>query len=159
MTGVLFVADLLIEGMEVVAGNYFDTLWKGGGYYFQSTLDEITGVVVVSLWFITLFRYLADARPTWKATIIGGVLTGVLFSGGKLLLHFLLVNSNISSLYGASGSIVLILLFVFYSSFILYYGASFIYVFSTKSRLGLKPVNNAFSYTIEEVEKEKEEKE
>lgn len=152
LTGLLFVADMLLESVEVIAGEYLETIQSGLGYYFRGVVDELLAIVIVAVWFTSLFRFLADGKPTWRAALIGGLLTGILFSIGKFLLKFFLVNSDIASLYGASGSIVLLLLFVFYSSFILYYGASFVYVYSKKNDLPISPVNMAFEYTIEEVE-------
>ncbi len=152
VAGLMFFADLLGESLEVIMGDYIDTLWLGWGGYFKIIAHEVTGIIVVAVWFIVLFRYLADARPAWKAAITGGILTAVLFTAGKLLLQYLLINSNIGKLYGASGSLILVLLFVFYSSLILYYGASFIYIYSMKSELLIKPASKAFPYKIEECE-------
>ncbi|MEI9946495.1 MAG: YihY/virulence factor BrkB family protein [Chitinophagaceae bacterium] len=153
LVGILFFADLLFESIEVFAGNYIDVLWKGSGIYFKSFLSKAGSVVIVASWFILLFRYLADGRPSWKASLIGGLLTGILFFAGRLLLKFLLVNSNVGELYGAAGSFVLVLLFVFYSSFILYYGACFIAVYSEKKKWPLKPNSRAYNYRIEEIQK------
>ena len=149
--GILFLADVFVDSLEMVAGEYAEALLLGSGTYFKSALSEITGAAIVAMWFIVLFRFLGDARPTWKGAIIGGVLTGILFTAGKLLLWYLLINSNISVLFGAAGAFVLILLFVFYSAFILYYGASFILIYSSKLGLPIYPVGHAFSYTLKEV--------
>jgi membrane protein len=151
LAGLLFIIDMLSESMEIVAGKYVDTVWQGSGVYFKTTLHEITGVIVVAVWFIVLFRFLADGRPSWKAAFIGGLLTAILFTAGKLLLKFLLIDSNIGKLYGASGSIVLVLLFVFYSSFILYYGACFVYIYSLKTNTSIHPIDKAVAYKIEEI--------
>jgi membrane protein len=150
--GILFFADILSESLELIAGNYIDMIWPGGGGYIKNVAHEVIGVMVFGLWFTILFRFLADGRPTWKAAIAGGVLTAILFTAGKLLLQFLLVKSNIGKLYGASGSIVLVLLFVFYSSLILYYGASFIYAYSIKKGWLIRPTGKAFQYKIEQVD-------
>lgn len=107
-------------------------------------------VIIVAAWFILLFRFLADGRPTWKAAVIGGSLTGILYIAGKLLLRLLLVKSNIGYLYGAAGSFVLVLLFVFYSSFILYYGACFIAVYSEMKKWPIAPGGNAYKYNDHE---------
>ena len=149
--GILFLADVFVDSLEMVAGDYADALFLGSGAYFKSTLNEITGAAIVAIWFIVLFRFLGDGRPTWKASIVGGVLTGIFFSAGKLLLWYLLINSNIGVLFGAAGAFVLILLFVFYSAFILYYGASFILIYSSKLGLPIHPVDQAYSYTLKEV--------
>ncbi|MEO6611469.1 MAG: YihY/virulence factor BrkB family protein [Chitinophagaceae bacterium] len=147
LVGLLFCADLLLESFRVVAGNYMDSAWPAGAGFFKSFLGEITSVLIVATWFIMLFRFLADGRPAWKACFVGGLLTGILFSTGRILLRVLLVDSNIGSLYGPSGSFVLILLFVFYSSFLLYFGGCFIAVYSAKKEWKIKP--NGMAYNVE----------
>ena len=151
LAGILFFADLFLESLEVIAGNYVDEIWHWGSSYFKSAVQQIASVIIVAAWFILLFRFLADGRPTWKASVIGGSLTGILYIAGKLLLRFLLVSSNIGYLYGAAGSFVLVLLFVFYSSFILYYGACFIAVYSEKKQWSITPGSNAYNYRIEKM--------
>ncbi len=151
VAGLLFLAGIFLDGFELLSGNYLEKLWPLAGGYFKGILNEVVSVVIVTSWFIILFRYLADGRPSWRVAIAGGCLTGVLFSAGKTLISFLIRNSNISTLYGASGSIVLILLFVFYSSFILYFGAGFIKVYSEKIHQPLRLVNKAFRYQLSEV--------
>jgi len=152
LIGILFFADLVFDSIGAIARNYIDEIWKGGGAYFKSLSNEAVGVIIVSAWFTLLFRFLADGRPSWKASLSGGLLTGILFTIGRLVLRFLLVDSNISHLYGSSGSFVLILLFVFYSSFILYYGACFISVYSQAKRWHVRLSSNAYMYKIEEIE-------
>ena len=154
LVGILFFADLFLESLEIIAGNYIDEIWHGGSVYFKSAVQQIASIIIVATWFSLLFRFLADGRPTWKASFIGGLLTGIFFIAGKLLLRFLLVGSNIGNLYGAAGSFVLILLFVFYSSFILYYGASFIAVYSEKKKWAIIPGSNAYKYRIQKMKNE-----
>lgn len=148
LVGFLFFADLLFESLGMVTSNYLDTIYQGGGIYFKSIMSQIGSVVIVSAWFSMLFHFLADGRPSWKASFVGGILTGILFTTGKFLLKVLLVESNIGNLYGASGSFVLVLLFVFYTSFILYFGACFIAVYSAKKQWPIKPNNKAHLNSI-----------
>src|SRR5262249_48220954 len=101
LIGILFFADLLFDSLGIMARNYVDGLWKGEGIYFKTVLNVIIGAVVVSVWFILLFRFLADAKPRWKAAVAGGLLTGVLFTVGRMLLRFLLIDGNIGHLYGS----------------------------------------------------------
>ena len=145
VVGILFLADLFFESLEVIAGNYIEEMLQGSGVYFKSVSSEIASILIVSAWFIVLFRFIADGWPTWKAALIGGLLTSILFAIGRLVLTILLVNSNIGLLYGSAGSFVLILLFVFYSSFILYFGACFIAVYSEKKGWSIKPNHQAFA--------------
>jgi len=151
LIGILFFADLLFDSLGTMARNYTNEIWKDGGIYFKSLLNEIVGVVIVSAWFILLFRFLADGKPLWKASFAGGLLTGILFTAGRLLLRFLLVDSNVSHLYGSSASFVLVLLFVFYSSFVLYYGACFITVYSQNKNWLIRLNRKTYNYKIEEI--------
>lgn len=153
LAGILFLAGLFLESVEVIAGNYVEELWPWGSMFFKSTVQQIASMIIIGAWFIFIFRFLANGKPTWKASVIGGLLTGVLFIAGKLLLRLLFVNSNIGYLYGASGSFVLVLLFVFYSSFILYYGACFIAVYSEKKQWPIIPDDKAYNYRIQKVKK------
>jgi membrane protein len=151
--GILFLMGIMIDTIEVLAGNSMDKLFSGGGSFFKGIMNEVVGACIVTTWFVVVFRYLADARPSWKASLAGGALTGILFSAGKVLLSYLLRKSNISIVYGASGSIVLILLFVFYSSFILYFGASFIKIFSASIGRPIRPLNKAYRYQLKRMGK------
>jgi membrane protein len=144
VVGILFLADNFIDSLQAVAVKYIDDVWQGGGAYFKTAMNEVAGTIIITAWFVVLFRFLADGRPTWKASLLGGILTGVLFAIGRFLLGILLINSNIGLLYGPAGSLVLVLLFVFYSSFILYYGACFIAIYSEKKGWPLKPNVKAF---------------
>ena len=151
LVGILFFASIFLESFEVIAGSYIDEIWPPGSRFLKSAVQNIASVVIIAAWFIFLFRFLADGRPTWKASVIGGLLTGILFIAGKLLLRFLLVGSNIGELYGAAGAFVLLLLFVFYSSFILYYGACFISVYSELKQWPIMPGGNAYKYKIQKM--------
>jgi membrane protein len=151
LAGILFLASLFLDGLQVLTGHYLEKLLYGGSDFLMLLIGKITGVIVVAAWFILLFRYLADAHPSWKVAILGGCLTGVLFTLGKALLSYLIIRSNVNSIYGTSGSLVLLLLFVFYSSFILYYGASFIKVYAEIKGKPLTPDAHAYQYELQEL--------
>lgn len=151
LAGILFLASIVIDSFELFAGNYISRIWPNGGHFFSSALNEILGAVVVSIWFTILFRYLANAHPSWKVSIVGGVLTGILFSIGKNILTYVMTHSNLDSIYGTSASIVLILLFVFYSSFILYFGACFIKVYAETIKHPWRTARKAYRYQFSEL--------
>ncbi|MEP7164283.1 MAG: YihY/virulence factor BrkB family protein [Ferruginibacter sp.] len=145
LVGILFFANLFFKSIETIGGNYLEDHFKAGSIYFKLIFSEISSVLIVAAWFIILFRFLADGRPTWKAAIIGGFLTGILFTAGRFLLRTLLIRGNVSLLYGTSGSLVLVLLFVFYTSFIMYYGVCFIAVYSEKKQWPLRHDEHAYN--------------
>ena len=149
----VFVATTLFA----VIKNSLDQIWLIGvkehpGLLFRLSMRIKSFAVIVAAWFVLLFRFLADGKPSWRASFIGGLVTGILFTAGRLLLRFLLVGSNISHLYGSSASVVLVLLFVFYSSFILYYGACFIKVYSKNKQWSIRLSSKAYDYRIEEIQ-------
>ncbi|HEY4935470.1 MAG TPA: YhjD/YihY/BrkB family envelope integrity protein, partial [Puia sp.] len=97
-------------------------------------------------WFSVLFKFLPDGRPSWKTVIAGAGFTGLLFTFGKLLLKWLLSYSGMQTVYGASTSSVLLLLFVFYSSFIFYFGACFTKVWAELHNKPIQPSKHAERY-------------
>ncbi|HEX8378124.1 MAG TPA: YihY/virulence factor BrkB family protein [Pedobacter sp.] len=151
LAGLLFIFSIFIESMQAILGDYLNYFGPRAGNLLNGAFSELLFVIIVTIWFSVIFRFLTDGRPKWIAAIAGGFFTGVLFAFGKVLLKWLLSLSNISSIYGASGSIVLILLFVFYSSLIFYYGGCFIKIMSDDLGLPIRPVKEAFTYQVLEV--------
>lgn len=144
IAGILFFAGLFLEGLQAILGDYIDELWGGGGILLNGLVNELIFVFFVSIWFACLFRFLTVGRPKWKIAMAGGCFTAILFTIGKWVLGFLLIQSNVGLLYGASGSTVLIMLFVFYSALIFYYGGCFVKVLSEVYDKPIRPVKEAF---------------
>ena len=155
LAGILFFVGLLTDSIQVIIGTYINNASPTFGKVFLSILNQILFVIIVTTWFTVLFRFLTNGRPGWNAAIRGGLLTGILFTLGKYILRIMLPLSNIGNVYGASGSIVLIMLFVFYSSFIFYYGACFVKVLSDAGKMPIRPLKGAFLYEMKEIIKEK----
>ena len=151
IAGVLFMVGLLTEGIQSLLGKYLDDIRPGIAIYFNGVLSHVVSIIIVTAWFGFLFHFLPDGQPKWKVTLVGAFVTSLLFTIGKLVVRFLLFQSNVSKLYGASGSIVLLLLFVFYSSLILYYGAAFTKVWSDYIGEKIHPVRHAIHYEVAEV--------
>ena len=145
-SGLLFLASLAAESLKLVFGNYLDELFPVAGFYLNGTISSLISVIIVCTWFTILFRYLPDGRPTWRVAFFGGLLTSLLYNVGMMILKFLLLNSNIGVVYGASASIVFLLLFLFYSSLIFYYGASFTKECGDHLGYPIQPVSNAELY-------------
>jgi membrane protein len=124
-TGLLFTIAVFIETLQVFVGNYFFKIFPSISPFFNRFQAFSVTTLIIASWFLIIFRYLSHGRPSWHNAWVGALFTGILFSIGKIILHFLLSYNNINSIYGASASVVLLLLFLFYSSMILYYGAAF----------------------------------
>ena len=155
VAGLLFVTGLLVEGLQAFVGRFIFEVSPILSFYFNTVLNYFFSVIIVTLWFAIVFRFLPDGRPAWRISFTGGFLTAILFTIGKIILHFLLTYSNINTLYGTSASIVLLLLFVFYSALILYYGAAFTKVWAIYKGDPIRPLPHAIHYRLIESEVEK----
>lgn len=155
LAGLLFITLIFIESMQAILGGYIDYLGYKAGNFLNGIVSELLFILIVTAWFSTIFRFLTDGRPNSKAALAGGFFTAVLFSFGKVILKIALATSNIGTIYGASGSFVLVLLFVFYSSLIFYYGGCFIKVMSDDLKLPIRPVEEAFRYQVTEIDTKK----
>ncbi|MEO6547947.1 MAG: YihY/virulence factor BrkB family protein, partial [Ferruginibacter sp.] len=152
-----FMGSILLDSMQLIFGKYVTELMPAIGWFFNSAISILMSVIIVWTWFTMIFRYLPDGKPTWKVAITGALLTSILFNIGKYVLGLLLAKSNIGLVYGTSASIVLLLLFVFYSSLILYYGAAFTKVWSLHIKQPIIPINNAMFYVnVDREDKEEE---
>jgi len=151
VAGLLFLLVLLAEGgMDLLQQNAGDQpLFHG--FLAKAVVRQLISIILVTIWFSILFKFLPDGRPSWKTVFAGAVFTGLLFSVGKLLLQWLLSYSSMQTIYGASTSSVLLLLFVFYSSFIFYYGACFTKVWAEIQNKPIPPAKHAEKYEWSQV--------
>ena len=128
----------------------FSTLLDGISNQLTQTYTEISVVVfyvsnliatliITSLLFGAIFTILPDADITWKQVRVAAFTTTILFMFGKFLITFYIANSNISDVYGAAGSIVVLMVWVYYSSVILYLGATFAKCYALKFAEPIKP--------------------
>lgn len=155
VAGILFVIGLVAEGARAFIGSYIFEISPLLSFYFNSILSYVISIAVVTIWFAIVFRFLPDGRPKWKTAFAGAFLTAFLFTLGKIVLQWLLSYSNINTVYGTSASIVLLLLFVFYSALILYYGAAFTKILGQKKGSPVQPLPHAMHYRLIEATIEK----
>jgi membrane protein len=119
-------------------------------YVFQ-VVNYVILFAVISTLFAIIFKVLPDARIKWRDAYAGASFTSALFVVGKFLISLYITNSNIGVTYGAAASIVLILLWVYYSSIILYFGAEFTKVYALSYGSGIQPDKTAVFIVKQEV--------
>lgn len=107
---------------------------------------------VTTLIFSVIFKVLPDATIKWKDVTAGAVATSLLFMLGKLGISFYISKSNVGSTYGTAGSLVILLLWVYYSSLILYFGAEFTKAYAVKYGSNIYPTQYAVTTKVVEVE-------
>lgn len=151
LAGLLLMVGFVTDIIQDFIGIYLNNAAPTFGKLFLIALNQLLFIIIVMTWFTVLFRFLTNGRPTWNTALKGGILTAILFAIGKNILRILLPMSGIGNIYGTSGSIVLIMLFVFYSSFIFYFGACYIKILSDDKETPIRPIKGAFNYEIKEV--------
>jgi membrane protein len=109
-------------------------------------------LIVVTLIFGVIFKVLPDAKIKWKDVLAGAVATALLFIIGKFAISFYISKSNVGSTYGTAGSLVVLLLWIYYSSIILYFGAEFTKAYAVKYGTEINPNTYAVSTKMVEVE-------
>lgn len=120
--GFLLLISMLMTAALGALGNFF------GSFVPESLLHATTVVVsfgVIALLFMLMFRYLPDAEVEWRDVWLGGLLTAALFELGRFAIGFYIGRQGLESTYGASASIVIVLIWVYYSAQIVLFGAEF----------------------------------
>lgn len=129
---VLLVSLVLSAGLAAFGGYLQRRLEIPAG--LLSALDFGAFLVVVTFLFGLIFKLLPDAAIAWRDVIVGAVATALVFSVGKELIGLYLGRSEVASVYGVAGSLVLLLLWIYYTSMILLLGACFTRVWSRRYR-------------------------
>ena len=129
--GFLMLVSFMFSAAIAAAGNYLharfpelDGPWELG--------NSVISLLVIALLFALIFRVVPDVSITLKDVWLGAVLTAVLFVLGKFVLGFYFGRSAVASSYGAAGSLIIILVWVYYSAQILFFGAAFTRVYAMR---------------------------
>jgi len=129
--GFISMVALVINSLMDLLSNYLKQYFSNFTIYFFYAINLILTLGAIIILFTIIFKVLPDAIIAWKDAFIGACFTGLLFMLGKFLIGLYLGNSNITVMYGAAASIMVILVWVYYSSIILYFGAEFTKVYAT----------------------------
>ena len=128
--GFVMMVSLLLNAIVSAFGNFLARYFSEFSVIVVQITDSVLTFVVTTFLFSLMFKVLPDAKIKWKDVLIGGLITSVFFTLGKLGIGYYLGRSNIASVYGAAGSIMIIMVWVYYSSIILYLGAEFTKVYA-----------------------------
>jgi membrane protein len=147
---ILAVGFLLLVSLVVSAGLSALSQWASS-YIAESltvlfkVLDFVVSLGVITLLFASIYKFLPDAKISWRDLWIGALMTAVLFVIAKFALGLYFGKSEPGSTYGAAGSIILIMLWVSYAGMILLFGAEFTQVFANRYGKKVKPADTAVS--------------
>lgn len=157
--GLLLLISLIISTAinafsEFIGSSYIDI--SSG---FIQLLNFIFSQIIITALFATIFTLLPDVKVKWKTNLIGAFMTSLLFLLGKYLIGFYFAKSDPASVYGAAGSAVLILMWVYYTCLILFFGAEFTVNWALHRNIKIEPSENATLSYLREMEELREYKE
>jgi len=145
-TGFLLLVSLVISTALAAIFGYFQNLVPGIEFLWQIVTFLISFAITAGL-FALMFKVIPDVDVAWRDVLLGAVVTALLFSIGRFALALYLGRGSFSSTYGAAGSLVVILLWVYYSAQILFFGAEFTQVYARKRGAQIKPSSHAVAVT------------
>jgi len=148
----LLLVSLTIEALLRGFSHYVQSVLPGG-IVIALAVYLIFDFAVVVLLFAMIFKFLPDVKIQWRDVWVGAVITAILFGIGKWLLGFYLGSGAAGSAYGAASSLITLLLWVYYSSQILLFGAEFTQVYAAQAGRILRPSDYAVRVATKQVER------
>lgn len=148
---------LVSLSVDIVMGVIYDFMRQqltGIAVYLVTAANVVISILVSVLIFATIFKVLPDAKIKWRNVWVGAFVTTILFVIGKYILNIYFQHDPLADTYGAAGSLVLILVWVYYASIIFLFGAEFTQVYSRVHDKGIKPQDNAVKVETKEIETE-----
>lgn len=139
--GILF-SMLFLLVVSLVISTMMALVLTGEGYVWNAVNFGIS-VAMFTVLFALIYRYLPDAEMSWRDVWIGALVTAVLFGIGKQLIGLYLGNSSMASSYGAAGSLIVLLVWVYYSATIALFGAEVTQVYARMFGSGIRPAEHA----------------
>ena len=144
---VLAIGFLLLVSLVVTAvlSSFTSMLssFLGDATFVAHAIDILVSFGFVTLLFALIYKYVPDVEIQWRDVWVGAALTSILFTIGKYLIGLYIGTSGVGSTFGAAGSLITILVWVYYSSLIFFLGAEFTRVYATQYGSGVAPAENA----------------
>jgi membrane protein len=140
--GFLLLVSLVLSAVLNALQDYF-TQWTPRLPWLWQSCNIIASFLVIALLFAMIYKYLPDARITWKDVWIGAGVTSALFTGGKYLISLYLGHAAVANAFGAAGSFAVLLIWIYYSALICFFGAEFTQVYACRHGKGIRPEEHA----------------
>lgn len=145
-SGILLLLSILVDTGLAVSRDYLQVTWPAVAIGATRVLAVVFSLVVTAVWFTLIFKILPEARVKWEVAFVGGFFTAILYNIGELILGKVLLHARLASIFGATTSLAVILLFIFYCSFILYFGAAFTHEYALKTDQPITTSKNSRLY-------------
>lgn len=141
-TGFLLLVSLLLSAALAAFGTWYSG-WLPAPEFVLQLLDLVISVLVIAGLFALMFKLLPDARIAWNDVWVGALLTALLFTIGKFAIGLYLGKTDVGSAYGSAGSLVIMLVWIYYSAQIVLFGAEFTQVYANEMGSRIVPTEKA----------------
>ncbi|PRY15054.1 membrane protein [Pontibacter ummariensis] len=149
---IVLLLSLLANTLLVAIGDFLTARFSGWVIYVLHAANFLSAFLLMSFLFACIYKFLPDAKIRWRDVSIGAFVTSLLFVLFRGLIGFYLGKNDVGSVYGAAGSVVVILTWVFFTSQIIFFGAVFTFVYSRKYGYNIYPSDYAVRVIRQEVE-------
>lgn len=150
--GFLLIVSLVINGMVLALSDVLTRFLPDITVIFVNIINLVISFIVITVLFGVIFKVLPDVKIGWKDVRSGALFTAVLFMIGRFLIGFYISTTGTGSTYGAAGSLIVILVWVYYTAAILYFGAEFTQVYAEYKGVKIEPAEFAVHVEQKEVE-------
>lgn len=154
ITGFLLVIALAVNWLINFFSNYLIHFFAGTTVYLVFAINQVFVFAIVTMLFTFIIKYIPDGNLKWTVAIKGALFTSVLFILGNAAIGYGLTHSDVTSMYGAAGSLVFLILWLYYSGIILYFGVVFTKEYSYN--YGGKIIPRSFAVHLDEKDNEPE---
>ncbi len=142
--------NIIIDTLSSVLVEYFPNTTV----FLMSLINGSISFVIIAILFAVIFKFLPDAEVKWKYVRIGAIFTTILFIIGKYLIGLYMQYTAPASAYGAAGSVIILLLWIYYTATILFFGAEFTQVYAKRHTDEIRPSKYAVRVIVSEIEQD-----
>jgi membrane protein len=152
--GFLLIVTLIVNGVLVALNDILKSYFPDFTIILFNGINIVVSFLVITVLFGVIFKVLPDAKIAWKDVRAGAFFTACLFMLGRYVIGLYIVTTGAGSPYGAAGSIIIILLWVYYTAAILYFGAEFTRAYANANGAQIVPAEYAVFIEVKETEKD-----
>ncbi|WP_223833983.1 YihY/virulence factor BrkB family protein [Spirosoma profusum] len=152
--GFLLLVSLIVNGIVAALSDYLVRFIPGLGVYIIMAINFSISTVVIAVLFAVIFKVLPDAKISWKDVRWGAIFTALLFMLGQYIIGLYIETTSTSSAYGAAGSLIVILTWIYYTAAILYFGAEFTLAYANHFGVKIEPAD--YAVYVEQTEQERD---
>jgi len=152
--GFLLIVSLMVNGMLLALSDNLKSLLPDVTVVIFNIINAAISFIVITILFGVIFKVLPDVKISWKGVRAGAIFTALLFMLGRVIIGIYIEKTSTGSAYGAAGSLIVILLWVYYTAAILYFGAEFTQSYAQFTGARIEPADYAVHVEQKETEKD-----